>query len=1296
MIKKILLVAVISLTAINLQAKEITGAAAFKLIPGAVKVITSDKTGDINFIFLQQGNEVALPGFEKWLKAVLHTGKEFGLKTLQTSVDKKNISHIHYQETWNGVPVANTMWIAHMKDGKVMSCNGWVVADLDAGVSVSMNEATALTWAMSDINAKTYRWQSPAYGRLNESDYQQVMNKLYPKGELYFASVNGDNKNFRLCYRFDVHAIVPLSRNYVFVDANTGVIVNKISRIHEADAVGTAVTGYVGTQTIITDSFAGGYRLREASRGDGVETYNCETGTDYATAVDFTDTDNMWNNVNANLDQYATDAHYGAEMTYDYYWFTHNRNSVDDNGMKLLSYVHYDVGYYNAFWDGQEMTYGDGTGGPLTALDVCGHEISHGVTEWTCGLNYQDEPGGMNEGYSDCIGTAVEFYAGGATADWLIGEDFGTPFRSMSDPNAYDQPDTYEGTFWHAPGGSDNGGVHTNSGVLNYWFYLMSVGDAGTNDNGYTYNIAGLSMAQAAEILYKAWTDYMFANAQYADCRTATLNAASDIYGGCSPEVQMVAEAWHAVGVGGAFDPTVLADFSVDITTSCSAPADFHFQNLSQNGGTYTWHFGDGTTSNAISPTHTYTTYGTFDVELVADGGACGMDSVTQSALIQIDSLLPCIFNMSLNTNTTITACTGSLYDTGGPGGNYSNSEDDTITIAPTNATGLVLTFTSFYFENNYDYMYIYDGPSTASTLLGQFDNNNLPLGGTITASGNALTLRTTSDVGLTYSGFAATFQCMTALPGVDFTSDVQTSCTGTINFIDQTSNSPLTWAWDFGDGGTSTLQNPTHTYATNGTYNVQLIVTNAIGTDSLTQNNFITINMPAGPAVTPGSNCATGTVDLSATGSGGTLNWYDALVGGNLVGTGSTFTTPFLTTTTTYYVDELIQPAQLFVGPVDNTIGAGANYNNTNNDRFQYFDCYQSCELVSVIVYASGTADREFQLLDDAGNVLLDTVINVLDGTQEVFLNWILPVGNDLQIGVLATANLYRNSDGAVYPYTLPGFISVTGNNANDPVRWYFLYNWKIQPTSCVSVLVPVVATIGNLDATITPVGTIDICEGDNVTIDAAAGAATYLWSNSATTQSITVSSAGNYSVVVTNGTGCTGTSQTLTVNVNPTPVAAFTETHTQLSYAFTSSSIASTYDWDFGDGNTGTGQNPTHDYTAEGLYTVTLIVCNGICCDTFTSQYDVKTGIENILSQDGWMIFPNPTMENFNLTYTGNSIVESVSVYNTLGELIWTSNSAGKKSWMINANQFAAGVYFLTAKSADGIKVFKIEKVK
>ncbi len=1294
--KKIITVVVILLTAINLHAREITGSAANKLINGTSKIIINDKTGFPTFIYMSPGKEIPVQYFEKWVRSAFKTTSAFAFKQLQTSVDEKNISHIHYQETWNGVPVQNTMFIAHVQNGKVISCNGWFAPVINAGDDNTLTESSALNFALAYTNANTYRWQSPVFQKLSESEKQNAIAALFPKGELFFASVNGDNKSFKLCYRFDVYAIQPLSRNYVFVDASTGVIVNTIDRIETADATGTAVTGYVGTQTIITDSFAGGYRLREADRGLGIETYNMQTGLDYATAIDFTDADNNWNNVNANLDQYAGDAHYGAEMTYDYYWLNHNRNSIDDAGLKLISYVHYDVGFYNAFWDGAEMTYGDGNGMPLTALDVCGHEISHGVTEHTCGLNYQDEPGGLNEGFSDCMGTSVEFFGYPGNGNWLIGEAFGTPFRSMANPNLYQNPDTYMGQYWVAAGGPDNGGVHTNSGVLNYWFYLMSVGGSGTNDNGYAYNVAGLNIGDASDILYKAWRDYMFSNAQYSDARVSTLSAATDIYGGCSPEVQLVAETWHAVGVGGAFDPTVVADFSVDINAACSAPAIFNFQNLSQNGGSYTWYFGDGTSSSQISPAHTYNALGTYDVKLVVDGGVCGIDSITYPAMIQIDTTLPCVFNMPLTGISTLTSCDGLLYDSGGPGGNYTDNQDVITTIAPTNATGLTLTFTSFSYENNYDYLYIYDGPTTASPLIGQYDNTNLPNGGTITASGNSLTLESTSDQGLTQPGFAASWICSIAIPGVDFTSDFTTTCTGVINFLDQTTNSPTNWLWDFGDGTISTLQDPTHTFVNNGTYSVKLIATNTIGTDSLIQIDYITVDHPSGPTVVNGNNCATGTVILGANGGGGILNWFDSPTGGTQIGTGSSITTPYITSTTTYYVEEAVQSPFIFGGPVDNTIGGGGNYNNGFNDRFEYFDCYQSIKLVSVLVYASGTADRDFQLLDAGGNILLDTIINVPAGTQEVFLNWTLPVGNGLQIGVLATANLYRNSDGANYPYTVPGILSIIGNNANDPVRFYFLYNWKLQSAPCVSTRTAVTANIGNLDATISPNGNISLCGNQNQVLSAVSGASSYLWSNGATTQTVTVSTSGNYSVQVTNGSGCTGFSQVANISFSPVPSSAFTYNSIGFDYGFNCNTAGgASYSWNFGDGGTDNTQNPSHSFVQDGSYIVTLVVCKNNCCDTTTQIIDISTGISDLINIDGWKIFPNPTMNNFNLKYSGTDKIESLTLYNTLGEVVWSTVSSNDKTWIINAEILASGTYFLSAKTVTGNKVFKLEKL-
>lgn len=1291
--KKNLSFAIIFLSFLNGQSKELTGVEANNFINGTSKIIINDKTGFPSFIYLSTTNLIKAQYFERWTRLSFKTSSAFGLKELQTSIDKNNVSHVHYQETWNGIPVANTMWIAHVQNGNVISCNGWFVPQINSISNAVLNESTALNFAMAKINANTYRWQSPVYQRMSIDQKQNILAAQIPKGELFFASINGDDKNFRLCYRFDVYAIKPLSRDYIFVDANTGVVVNKINRIEHTDATGSAVTGYVGTQTIITDSFAGGYRLREADRGLGIETYDMQTGTDYATAVDFTDADNAWNNVNANLDQYATDAHYGAEMTYDYYWNNHNRNSVDDAGMKLISYVHYDVGYYNAFWDGAEMTYGDGNGGPLTSLDVCGHEISHGVTQMTCGLNYQDEPGGLNEGYSDCIGTAVEFYGGGATADWLIGEDFGTPFRNMSNPSQYGDPDTYLGAGWVAAGGPDNGGVHTNSGVLNYWFYLLSVGGSGTNDNGYAYNVSGLTLEEAADILYKAWTDYMFSNSQYFDARIATLNAATDIYGGCSPQVELVAETWHAVGVGGAFDPTVIADFSVDITTACSSPAIFNFQNLSSNGGSYTWYFGDGGTSTAISPQHTYTNFGTYDVKLVTNGGICGIDSITYPGLIQIDSSLACIYNMPLTGNSIFTSCDGLLYDNGGPSGNYTDNHDVTITITPNNATGVSITFTSFNYENNYDYLYVYDGPTTASPLIGQYDNTALPNGGTIVATGNSLTLKSTSDVGLTQSGFAASWICETALPNVDFVTSETVSCDGTIDFTDLSTQSPTDWDWDFGDGGNSTLENPTHTYTANGIYTVTLTVTNAVGSGTEIKTAYITISLPSSPVISDVSNCNPTTFSLSATGSGaGNINWYDSPTGGTLLNSGNTYNTPLINTTTTFYLEEETNPSPVYVGPVDNSIGGGNDYTN-NVDRYQIFDVLSPVKLVSVDVIAGGDGDREFQMLDNNGNIIHDTTIFVLDGNQTVTFNWDLAIGTDFEFGVIGPAGLYRNNAGALYPYTYSGVLSITGNSASAAGYYYFLYNWQLQEPGCVSARVPVTATIELPAPSITPDGTINLCDGASATITSAS-APSYSWSNGATTQAITVTSGGNYSVTISNG-NCNATSAVVNLTTGTTPTAAFTYTSSNLSYDFTSSSIGNSYIWDFGDATNGNGQSVNHIYTTPGFYTVTLIVCDNNCCDTTSQVYEVKTGINNLISLDGWSIFPNPTLNDFTLNYSGNQQIESLTLYNTLGEVVWYSFSSNKNNWTIKAESIATGVYILSIKSPAIIRNFKLEKL-
>ena len=321
----------------------------------------------------------------------------------------------------------------------------------------------------------------------------------------------------------------------------------------------------------VNDDF---YRLRN-SKGNGICTYDAENSYSNAT-VDIASNTPTFNN-----ESVGVSVHHCTEKMYDYLLHEHDRNSIDGNGFKLRSWVHYGSNYNNAFWNGSWMTYGDGDGNtfsPLVSADVTGHEIAHGLTDYTANLIYSYESGALNEGFSDIFGILLEYYIDEDCADWIMGEDFTVAagkygLRNMSNPNDASmltrQPDTYHGDFWYF-GSGDYGGVHYNSGVLNYWFYLMTMGGSGTNDNGLSYSVTALanneniSREKAGAIAFRTLTVYLFDNAQYADARTASIQAAKDLYGENSNEVQTVTNAWCAVGVG---DCAVVNNKSITITS---------------------------------------------------------------------------------------------------------------------------------------------------------------------------------------------------------------------------------------------------------------------------------------------------------------------------------------------------------------------------------------------------------------------------------------------------------------------------------------------------------------------------------------------------------------------------------------------------------------------------------------------------------------------------------------------------------------------------------------------------------
>ncbi len=697
--------AVIALPAFAQQ--QFTGSEASRLCPGSNKVIINKQSRVPSFMYFGKNSTVNTGNVFDVMRVALKMKQEDSWVEINKMTDKLDMLHTRYQQYYNGIKVKDGEYIVHARNGRVESANGMFIDGISLSTVPALSQNAALEKALAHIGAKTYKWDMDAEETHLQTISRNPSATYHPKGELLVAAANGDifKKEMHLVWRFDIYASEPMSRNYVYVDAQTGAIVDVKNRIHEIDVNGSANTMYSGTQNIVCDNFnAGQYRLRETGRGQGIQTYNLNNSTNQGNGVDFTNNSSTWTST-TNDDHAAYDAHWGAEKTYDYYWTQHNRDGIDGSGMLMVSYVHYGSNYNNAFWDGTAMSYGDGSGtsggfNPLTAIDVCGHEFTHGVTENTANLVYQDEPGALNESFSDVFGTSIEFYAKPQSANFLIGDEItvnvGSALRSMSNPNQYGDPDCYTGTNWYT-GTADNGGVHTNSGVQNYWFYLLCQGGSGTNDLNDAFNVTGIGITDAARIAFRNLTVYLVSTSQYMDARTYAIQSAEDLFGACTPQVQATTDAWYACGVGGPYSPVVAATFTPDITSSCSLPANVTFTNTSTNATNAVWNFGDNTTSTQFSPTHTYNTAGTYNVQLVVSS-ACGTDSVLQSNLITINPPASPV-------TTGASSCTPASMSLGASGSGtllwFTQPTGGTsINTGTSYTTPVINTTTTYYVEN--------------------------------------------------------------------------------------------------------------------------------------------------------------------------------------------------------------------------------------------------------------------------------------------------------------------------------------------------------------------------------------------------------------------------------------------------------------------------------------------------------------------------------------------------------------------------------------------------------------------
>lgn len=537
--------------------------------------------------------ELTFNSFYKTFKEEMALERPSSLEVIKDWTDGLGMRHVRALQLIEDVPVEGAVLLLHGRDNTVEHFNGLFVNGDFASSVPSISKQEAFSKMREYYGPYRLYYENPGMEAMIKEVESDDNATFRPEGELMYTNelFSKDASKYKLAWKFDVYVEKEIDREHIYIDAQTGQILftrqacssgcavhddheghGKLTRGMAVVAdpnIGRGITRYIGEVPITTDSLNDStYILFDRSRGEGVRTYDMNNRTDASLAEDFVNDTNFWDLRNPARNEAAIDAHYGAQKTYDYWQESFGWSSWDGSGGLMRSYVHWDAGWFNASWNGRFARFGDGRGDPLTHIDVVAHEFTHGLVDATADLVYRDESGALNESFADIFGNAVENYALEDTSDWFIGVESFT-FRNMANPGQYGDPDTYLGNNWHTAS-SDNGGVHVNSGVQNFWYYLLVNGGSGTNDHGLDYTVDSLGWEKASAIAFRNLSTYLTQSSQYYDARLGALQAAADLYGECSPEVLAVSQAWAAVGLG-TLEPThdlqVLS--AVQIESSC-------------------------------------------------------------------------------------------------------------------------------------------------------------------------------------------------------------------------------------------------------------------------------------------------------------------------------------------------------------------------------------------------------------------------------------------------------------------------------------------------------------------------------------------------------------------------------------------------------------------------------------------------------------------------------------------------------------------------------------------------------
>jgi Zn-dependent metalloprotease len=492
------------------------------------------------------------------------------LSAIRMRTDQQGWSHVKLQQVFKSINVENSTLLVHINSNKeIRIVTGYYLPNIDIDTLARIRSADAIGTARQDLNPR--------------KELARV-----PVAERVVYSYNG--KPY-LAWKTRLISVDPLGEFIYYVDAHTGQVIDKYNDL----------------------KFALDRKTYDANKGTTLPgTLRRSEGQ-------------------GDIGDHALDsAHINAGIVYNYYLAqTPSRDSYDDAGATIVSSVHYDVNYNNAFWSPglQQMVYGDGDGNqfiPLSlSLDVVAHELTHAVTDRESQLVYRVQSGALNESLSDIFGVLID------ARNWMLGEDVYTPgtpgdaLRYLDNPPLGNQPDHMDNYVVTA---SDNGGVHINSGIPNKAAYLMA---AGGTHHGIT--VTAMGRQNLGKVFYLANTDYLQSNDDFLKARHATIDAAIELFGASDSKVNTVKSAWAAVGVGPFGVSLTPSEINVSRNGSQQLTAEVTLEGEPVAGATVTF-ASDNTGIATVSPGSSVTGADGKAVTSIGGLSSCASTQVTATA----------------------------------------------------------------------------------------------------------------------------------------------------------------------------------------------------------------------------------------------------------------------------------------------------------------------------------------------------------------------------------------------------------------------------------------------------------------------------------------------------------------------------------------------------------------------------------------------------------------------------------------------------------------------------------------